>query len=419
MSGTAEEAREVRALGPEGVSTVVLARVARLAGGAPEMARAVALLGEGARADVAAVLAGLDPAAADEAVEALCRADVLRRDGERLGFAHPIVLAAISGDLPARARQQGHERAALLLAEAGAAAEEVGSQLLHVAPSGNAWAVERLRDAAARATGLGDPDAAIAFLERALAEPAGELHAPLLMELARAAARSGRPEAPDHFRAAMRAATGPLDRARAAVGLARTLKFRGEAVEAVHVLRTARAELGDADPAVADELEVELLSCAYVGLDSRLIILDEIAAMPPPPPGPAGTVFDRFRLVSAGFEEVVKCRSADRAADFATRTLEGADDLPRDVAQGGHVFLTGAVCLFFARALRRGGGRLRGPHGRRSAARLGSRLRGRRRRCGRSCTGAWATSPTPRPTPAPRWRCGTRCAARRRTSRVP
>ena len=150
MSGTAEEAREVRALGPEGVSTVVLQRVARLAGGAPEMARAVALLGEGARAGVAATLAELDPDAAEEAVEALCRADVLVRDGARLGFAHPIVLAAIHGDLPARTRQEGHARAARLLAERGAAPEEVGAQLLSVAPDGDPWVVERLRAAAAR-----------------------------------------------------------------------------------------------------------------------------------------------------------------------------------------------------------------------------------------------------------------------------
>jgi DNA-binding CsgD family transcriptional regulator len=208
--------------------------------------------------------------------------------------------------------------------------------------------VERLRAAAARASGLGDPHAAAAFLERALAEPAGELHPTVLMELARATGRSGHPDAPEHFRAAMRAATEPADRASAALGLARSLKFRGEAVEAVGVLRAARAELGGADPGLAEELGVELLACAYVGLESRLLILDDLAAMPPPPEGPATTFLDRFRLISAGFEEVVRCDSAERAADFAARTIEGAHDLPRDLAQGGHVFLSAAVCLCFA-----------------------------------------------------------------------
>jgi DNA-binding CsgD family transcriptional regulator len=347
MSGTAEEAREVRALGPEGVSTVVLQRVARLTGGAPALARAVALLGDGARPEVAAGLAGLDAVAADEAAEALCRADVLVRHDDRLGFVHPIVLAAIYGDLPARTRQEGHARAARLLAAAKAAPEEVGSQLLSVLPAGDPWVVDRLREAAARANGLGDPASAVAYLERALEEPAGDQHAALLMELARVAARSGRAEAPDRFRAAMAATAGPVGRARAALGLARSLKFRGEAVEAVHVLRAAREELGDADAAVADEVGVELLSCAYVGLESRLMILDEVAATPPPPEGPATSYLDRFRLVSAAFEEVVRCGSADRAADYARRTIAGDHDLERDVSQGGHVFLSAAVCLWF------------------------------------------------------------------------
>ena len=84
---------------------------------------------------------------------------------------HPIVLSAIYNDLPVRARSEGHGRAARLLHARGAAPEEVASQLALTAPRGDEWVVEALRAAAARALSLGDPVAAAAHLERALAEP--------------------------------------------------------------------------------------------------------------------------------------------------------------------------------------------------------------------------------------------------------
>ena len=99
------------------------------------MARAVALLGEGASPALAAELAELDLLTAEEALEALCRADVLTRDGDGLGFVHPIVLSAIYNDLPVRARSEGHGRAARLLHAHGAAPEEVASQLALTAPA--------------------------------------------------------------------------------------------------------------------------------------------------------------------------------------------------------------------------------------------------------------------------------------------
>ena len=171
LRATDAEAAAVRELGPEAISTVVLQRLHRLPPTAPAMARAVALLGEGANPALAAELAGFDEPTAEEALEALTRGDVLTRDGDVLAFVHPIVLSAIYNDLPVRARSEGHGRAARLLHARGAAPEEVASQLALTAPRGDEWVVEALRAAAARATSLGDPVAAAAHLERALAEP--------------------------------------------------------------------------------------------------------------------------------------------------------------------------------------------------------------------------------------------------------
>ncbi len=187
LRATDAEAATVRELGPEAISTVVLQRLNRLPPSAPALARAVALLGEGASPALAAELADLDLLTAEEALEALCRADVLARDGDGLAFVHPIVLSAIYTDLPVRARSEGHDRAARLLRARGAAPEEVASQLALTAPRGDAWVVEALRVAAARAMSLGDPVAAAAHLERALAEPPPRTSAP------RCSPRSRRP----------------------------------------------------------------------------------------------------------------------------------------------------------------------------------------------------------------------------------
>ena len=202
LRATDAEAATVRELGPEAISTVVLQRLHRLPATAPAMARAVALLGEGASPALAAELAGLDVPTAEEALEALCRGDVLTRDGDALDFVHPIVLSAIYNDLPVRARSEGHGRAARLLSARGAAPEEVASQLALTAPAGDDWVVEALRAAAARATSLGDPVAAAAHLT--VRWPSRRRTAARSSPSSRAPRRSrARPAAVEHFREAM------------------------------------------------------------------------------------------------------------------------------------------------------------------------------------------------------------------------
>jgi DNA-binding CsgD family transcriptional regulator/tetratricopeptide (TPR) repeat protein len=308
------------------------------------MARAVALLGEGASPALAAELAGLDLLTAEETIEALCRADVLTRDGDELAFVHPIVLSAIYNDLPVRARSEGHGRAARLLHAQGAAPEEVASQLALTAPAGDLWVVEALRAAAARAMSLGDPVAAAAHLTRALAEQP-EDRAALLADLAQAEWQSGAPGAVEHFREAMRLAEDADDRARVALGLARCLKFRGHSPEAIDVLRAAIADVED--PGLDEELEVELVSSAYISLVARPLLTAEIAELTAPEVARSG--LDRLHLTASAFEDVIAARPASRSAELARRALAGAV-LPTDVSAGGHVHITAATALMFSEA---------------------------------------------------------------------
>ena len=132
-------------------------------------------------------LAGVDEAAAAETIDALVRAEILRAD-EPLGFVHPLVRDAVYFELPAARRGLEHARAARLLDALGASPERIAAQLMLAPPRGDAWVVERLRAAAAIAIERGAPDAALAHLQRAQAEPpAPELRSALTLELGAAA----------------------------------------------------------------------------------------------------------------------------------------------------------------------------------------------------------------------------------------
>ena len=162
----AAHAAEVRAIGPRAVSRTVLLRLARLPQPAVALARAVAILGEQPGLPAAAALAGIDELEAAQAAGVLAAADILR-PGEPLGFVHPLVRDAVYGELAAAQRGLEHARAARVLDQLGAGADQIASQLLAAPPRGDAWVVGRLREAAQLALTRGAPESAMTYLERA------------------------------------------------------------------------------------------------------------------------------------------------------------------------------------------------------------------------------------------------------------
>ena len=169
MSGRADEGARVAGLRPRAVSAGVLARVRRRGHEALELARAVAITGDGTSLGRASALASLDHAAGASAADGLAEAGVLRA-GEPLSFVHPLVREAIHDDIPPASRAVRHADAARLLHDEGADPELVSSQLLRASGPGERWAVEQLRIAARRALDRGVPAAATRYLERALEE---------------------------------------------------------------------------------------------------------------------------------------------------------------------------------------------------------------------------------------------------------
>ena len=145
-------------------------RLARL-GAAPEaLARAVAVLGTDVEPRHAYRIAELEPAAGAAAEDALVAGGVLA-PGRPLEFVHPIVRAAVAGQLPPPERARRHLAAARMLDEEGADAEHVAPHLLAADARGDAWVVGLLRSAASRCVDRGAPEAAVRYLRRALDEP--------------------------------------------------------------------------------------------------------------------------------------------------------------------------------------------------------------------------------------------------------
>jgi tetratricopeptide (TPR) repeat protein len=303
----------------------VLLRLARLPAPAAAVARAVAVLGEQPGLEAIAALADVEEDAAAETLDALVRAEILRAD-EPLGFVHPLVRDAIYGELPAPRRGVEHARAARLLHDLGASPERVAAQLMPTPTRGDGWVVERLREAAAIAVERGAPEAALAHLERAQAEPpAPELRSALTLELGAAAEFVRGTAAAEALARGRATLTDPVARGLTSVMLARTLLFMEHPAEAMDVVDVARAEL----PADEIDLDYALRAIRIVGVffgvadPSNLAELDAWRAGPRSD-GPGAKTLTAITSLAVA----VLSGDAAEAAALAAESLRG-DEMPR------------------------------------------------------------------------------------------
>ncbi|KAA2252546.1 AAA family ATPase [Solihabitans fulvus] len=208
---------------PDSLPAAIADRLGFLTPSTRDAVRAAALLGvEFSVADLAIVLrrriADL-VAALDEA----CAAGVLTEATDGLAFRHPLIRAALYGQLPAAVRAAWHRDAARALAEAGASVDRVARQLLPAldGPDADAltargehgWALRWLVDAAPVLAAQA-PKVAVEFLRRAVASaPAGsEGREVLLCRLADALYRVGEHDAAERVAADALGQVAELDR---------------------------------------------------------------------------------------------------------------------------------------------------------------------------------------------------------------
>lgn len=234
----------IRDVGPRAVLRSVLLRLARLPTDATALAQAVAVLGDSAGVPALAAFADLDDARLAQAAHALVAAEIL---GSRspLDFVHPLVRDAVYLDLAPAERELLHERAAQVLMKLEASAELIATHLLMAPHRADRSVTARLTEAGRAAMGRSDPDNAIGYLGRALAEPPpAEQRPALLVELGMAEAFANQKAAAAvHLAAGYETIADPLQRAAVAETLARVLLFTAPASEAASVVRRAAARL--------------------------------------------------------------------------------------------------------------------------------------------------------------------------------
>jgi DNA-binding CsgD family transcriptional regulator len=315
---TAANAGSVASLGPDTVRASVLLRLERLPSAGAPVARALAVLGEHdvALRDVAG-LAGVPEEEAAEALAELERAGLVT-GSPRLRFSHPILRAAIEDDMPAVERSRAHEQAAHMLADREADPVAVAAHLLVCEPGQGAWAVAALRAAARRAEALGDPAAAVRYLERAVLErpPEEELGA-VLFDLGLAAAHAGDPNAPEHLERA--AAAGGPTRLRALHWTAVLHLVAGRVAKAADVLEAALADVPEESPEAKPLVET-LLAAGLESATVRKRLGDLVEALRAPS-GTPQTDFERFTLLTLAFVSVVEQCDSDRAVELVQRAL--------------------------------------------------------------------------------------------------
>lgn len=262
-------AEAVRDASVTAVGDRVVRRIGRLGTEAPALARAMAVLGGGARLADAAFLAGVDEAAAADAASRMKRIEILARE-DPFEFVHPLVRRSVYDALTVTERDDAHAAAARLLRDAGAPAELVAAHLAALRPAGSTEVVTALREAANDAVARGAPDAAIAALRRALEEEAPEPdRAILLHELGHVEVVGRDAAAVEHLNEALDLARDPVLRARIAVDLVVILAAAGQWDAAVALGADAISQLGDRDPELA--LEHEALRAMMMVNDPALV----------------------------------------------------------------------------------------------------------------------------------------------------
>jgi DNA-binding SARP family transcriptional activator/tetratricopeptide (TPR) repeat protein len=314
----AAHADKVVAVGSRAVSSMVLMRLRRLARDVTAVARAAAVLGDGAPLPAVAALAEVAEPDTAAALAVLARAEVVK-DEQPLAFAHPLVREAVYRDLSAAQRELWHERAVHVLRGCGASDEQLGAHLLLAPRRAKPATVSVLRGAARTAAARGASDSAVTYLRRALAEPpASADRCEVLLELGLLESLLDGPASAEHLQDAYELLDGGARRAEIAIAIARTQVFASPPGVATAFAREAAcavpADLTDHRQALR---AIERISGFMHGLDVG-------TWRTTPAPEPSGDGTGAQMLASAlAWEAVMDGTDRDRAVTLARFALDG------------------------------------------------------------------------------------------------
>jgi DNA-binding CsgD family transcriptional regulator len=349
LAPTPDAAADIAELRADRIAASVLARVGRLGEAAGDVARSVAVLGREASPELVMALAAVSEDEAAEAVDALVAMEILL-PGDTLAFVHPIVRTAVYHDFSAGQRAAAHARAARLLDERGAELESVAAQVVAAAPSGDPWAVAQLRDAGAAALASSAPEAAVSYLERALAErPAPEDRREILVGLGRGFAmlRDGR-RCIKCLYEALELTQETRRRAEIVHLLITMLAISRAAARGIDLLDREIAALPESERALGLRLESDIDSMSFFSLNAKRAAEGRRRRFDDPD--------DLGLRASAAMVAAVYEGPAERAAELARRAFAGGRLLEEEGPDAPTVWMVGfsllsANALAYARAV--------------------------------------------------------------------
>ena len=316
----AEHAPRVLELGPQAIARGLASRLSHLPPDAVELIRAAAIVGEQADIPLAAAVAGLETSRALAAAAALVRADLLRHETP-LGFTHPIVRSGVLEGLTAAQRNGGHRRTAEALVDRGAPPEQVAAHLLRTIPNGDPFAVATLRRAAESAISSGSPEAAVAYLKRALEEPpAQEDRLDLLLRLGVTELSTSVPSGSEHLRLAFEELDDIAQRPDVSFAYARSLIMLGtQERQALDLLQQISDVIRERDPTLFSRLEGLVISAAQYDPTRHRLASERVARVRLAEP--ANGLRSGVLLAACASEEAREGVSLARAVSYAQRAL--------------------------------------------------------------------------------------------------
>ena len=298
---------------PHSVRRQIARRLARLGPDPRELAKAAAVLGDGASLAVVTRLAALRPAQAVTAAEQLVAARVFDT-ADPASFAHPMIRSATYASLAPGEKPEAHARAAKLLAATGSDSEVIARHLLEATPSEEAWVAGVLHAAARAAARKGSPATAIRYLRRALDTAPNDSVSPrLLIDLGLTEAAAGQTTSLQRFEQALLLIDEPTVRADALYSLGQTLYRYGRYGEAAAAFRWGAELFEDGDLQVFRRFQASSM-CSEYYLAPMHRRVDPLGAAEVAPPQGAG---DRAMLAARALHLSLTEPPASRAANLA------------------------------------------------------------------------------------------------------
>jgi len=185
--------------------------------------------------------------------------------------------------------------------------------------------VALLREAARWALAAGAPEAAVGYLDRAVAElDSGDDPAPLLLELGKAKVHAGNAAARADLERAIQLARDVRTRATARIALSVVLFAAGEDLRSIEILDEGLDDVAAEDPELAERMEGHLLSNIEVAGPSLVRLPRTVAdrvTRARSARKPRDTVAGRLVLCALAYEEIIGGGAATEVVRLADQAL--------------------------------------------------------------------------------------------------